>query len=356
MRQGLQKSSSATGFRRTWVPALLLVLTLAGPPLSAREREKKTPKPDQLKEERKREDVPRPRPGTTPTETKPTANRAANIVEVQCIDGSTLKLTVLDERIELNTPYGKLLIPVRDIERIEAAFRLPDDVARRIDTAITDLGKTDFHRREAASAELRELGERAYPALLKAAKSPDAEVVHRARELLDKIRDEVPQERLQFRSHDVVYTAESKNTGLIAAATIKVRTSQFGEQQLRLADVRELRSPSATAQEIVNALPDPGNLNGYQGQIGKVHTFRVTGNAGGGHVWGTDTYTLDSNLATAAVHAGLLKPGQTGTVRVKVLGPLGAYAGSVRNGVNSMGYGMFPGSFEFVRGRSGSDR
>jgi len=310
----------------------------------------------QVKEEKKREDVPRNAQETSPPLTKSTANRTVNVVEVLCIDGSTLKLTVLDERIELKTPYGKLLIPLRDIERIEAAFRLPEDVARRIDTAIADLGKTDYHRREAASDALRELGERAYPALLKAAKSHDVEVAHRARELLDKIGDEVPQERLQFRAHDIVYTAESKNTGLIAAAALKVRTSQFGEQQLKLADVRELRSPSATVQETANALADPGTLNAYQGQIGKVHTFRVTGNAAGGHVWGTDTYTLDSNLATAAVHAGLLKPGQTGTVRIKILGPLGAYAGSARNGATSMAYGMFPGSFEFVRGRPGSDR
>jgi hypothetical protein len=310
----------------------------------------------EAKEEKKREDVPRPAPETSASQTKPAANRAANIVEVQCIDGSTLKLTVLDERIELNTRYGKLLIPVRDIERIEAAFRLPEDVARRIETAIVDLGKTDFHRREAASAQLSELGDRAYPALLKAAKSSDAEVAHRARELLDKIRDEVPQERLQFRSHDVVYTAESKYTGHIAAAALKVRTSQFGEQHLKLADVRELRSPSATVPETVNALPDPGNMSAYLGQIGKVHTFRVTGIVGGGPVWGTDTYTLDSNLATAAVHAGLLKPGQTGTVRVKILAPQPAYAGSARNGVTSMAYGMYPGSYEFVRGRPGADR
>lgn len=356
MSLGNRKTGCYGGLRRALAAALLVVLVLAAPLVNGHQREKKLQLPERKKEEKKRDDVPRTPLQTSPPQTRSTAKRAANIVEVQCIDGSTLKLTVLDEHIELNTDYGKLLIPVRDIERIEAAFRIPEEVARRIETAIVDLGKDDFHRREAASSELRELGERAYPALARASKSRDPEVARRARELLEKIRDEVPEEQLQFRSYDVVYTAKSKNTGRITAATLKVLTSQFGEQQLKLADVRQLRSPSATAPETANVLADPGNLNSYQGQIGKVCTFRVTGLLGAGFVWGTDVYTLDSNLALATVHAGLLKPGQTGTVRVKILGPQAAYSASTRNGVTSMGYGLFPGSFEFVRGRAHSDR
>jgi hypothetical protein len=50
-----------------------------------------------------------------PVPAKPASQR----MEVVFIDGSCMKLTLRDEFIELNTPYGKLLIPVRDIERIE---------------------------------------------------------------------------------------------------------------------------------------------------------------------------------------------------------------------------------------------
>jgi hypothetical protein len=295
-------------------------------------------------------------------------------VEVQFIDDSAMKLTLRDERIELITPYGKLLIPVRDIERIEFAFRIPGEVARRIEAAIVDLGKEDYQRREAASAELMELRERAYPALLRAEKSSDAEVVRRVRELLEKVRTEVPAERLEFRPHDVVYTEGSKNTGRIASETLKVLTFQFGEQSLKLADVRELRSSSATEPEPVNVLPDPGSLSSLLGQVGSSYAYRVTGavpggqpggmrviaggpggavlwGMGGGVLWGTDTYTLDSTLALAAVHAGILKPGQTGVVRVKTLGPQQAFQGSTRNGVTSMAYGPYNGAFQFIRGR-----
>jgi hypothetical protein len=351
--------------RRMTAAVLLLGLVLAAPLIGGQNKGAPERKEDTKKTDKKvTED---PKHSEDKTATKQAVVRPP-IVEVRYMDGGTMKLKLRDERIEFNTPYGKLLIPVRDIERIEVAFRIPQDVARRIDEAIADLGKTEFRRREAASAALLELRERAYPALQKAEKSSDAEVARRARELLAKIREEVPEEQLEFPTDDVVYTAGSKNTGRIASEALKVHTFQFGEQQLKLADVREMRSPWATEAEPANVLPDPGNMNSLMGQIGKVHVFRVTGAAGGGgggmiagpggivwggggFAWGTDIYTLDSTLAVAAVHAGVLKPGQTGVVRVKILGPQATFTGSTRHGVTSMGFGPYNGAFQFVRRR-----
>jgi len=73
---------------------------------------------------------------------------------------------------------------------------------------------------------------------------------------------------------------------------------------------------------------------------GATYYFRVTG-AVDGSVWGTDIYTGDSALAAAAVHAGVLKPGETAVVRVRVMPPLAQYQGSIRNGVTSHAYGRF---------------
>ena len=73
------------------------------------------------------------------------------VVEARCVDGSTFKLTLLDERLELVTAYGKLVIPVADIVRIELAWRTPEAVARRIDQAVADLGNPEYKRRQAAS-------------------------------------------------------------------------------------------------------------------------------------------------------------------------------------------------------------
>lgn len=93
-----------------------------------------------------------------------------------------------------------------------------------------------------------------------------------------------------------------------------------------------------------SALPDPGNLMGFRNQVGQTLTFSVTG-AAGGSVWGDGIYTDDSSLARAAVHAGVLQVGQSGTIRVTILPGQSSYAASSRNGVQTSSYGNWSGSF-----------
>ena len=81
---------------------------------------------------------------------------------------------------------------------------------------------------------------------------------------------------------------------------------------------------------------------------GTTYYFRVTG-AADGSLWGTDVYTGDSALATAAVHAGAVKAGETAVVRVTVMPPLTQYQGSVRNGVTSHDFGRFGTAYRVTR-------
>ena len=94
----------------------------------------------------------------------------------------------------------------------------------------------------------------------------------------------------------------------------------------------------------IGALPDPGNLIEYRGRNGEVFEFEVTGDATGS-VWGTDVYTDDSNLAAAAVHAGVLEDGETGTVMVEILPGEESYTGTICNGVESWDYAEWSGSY-----------
>jgi hypothetical protein len=292
-----------------------------------------------------------PEPGPAPAAQKPAGPaHAAGVIEAHFADDSVLKLVLLTESIELHTPYGNLLIPTRDVRRIDFGLRVSADEARRIEAAIADLGHAEYRRRQAASATLLGLREKAYPALLRAAKGSDAEVVRRAEEVLDKLREALPAERLELPDHDVVQTADSKIAGRVVQAVLRVRTFQFGEQQLKVADVRSLGAPAAAGRQAAEApLPDPGHLGMYQAQVGRTLAFRVTGGQPGvGGVWGTDVYTLDSALALAAVHAGALRPGQTGVVRVTLVGPVAGFHASIRNGVSSGAYGAY-GGYRFVR-------
>ena len=284
----------------------------------------------------------------------PNPSVPATEVEVKYIDDSTMKLKVLDDRLELVTKYGHLQIPLSDVRRIEFASRVPPEVAEKVAAAIARLGHPDFQVREAASAELKGYRERAYLPLLKATKHQDPEVSRRADEVLRHLQAKLPPGQLEPKEFDVVHTEDSKLTGKLTQASLRVLTFQFGEQVLRLADVRTLRSAAGVAaDELATAAPAPANLSAYQNQFGKEMTFVVTGQQGSGPnsgVWGTDQYTLDSNIAAAAVHAGLVQPGQAGAVRVRVVQSPPQFVGSFRNGISSAPYGNYPtGAYEFVR-------
>lgn len=66
----------------------------------------------------------------------------------------------------------------------------------------------------------------------------------------------------------------------------------------------------------------------------------VTGSLSGTTVWGKNTsgYKSNSDLARAAVHAGLLAPGVTGFITVSPLDVLGSFTGSTANGITSNSY------------------
>ncbi len=107
-------------------------------------------------------------------------------------------------------------------------------------------------------------------------------------------------------------------------------------------------TPTPTPVPAANVLPDPGNLAAYRDQVGVTLSFSVVGTTSGS-VWGSGPYTDDSSLAAAAVHAGILAAGQSGTVTVQLTGPQASFAGSAMNGVNSSNYGSWGGSYVFVQ-------
>jgi hypothetical protein len=95
--------------------------------------------------------------------------------------------------------------------------------------------------------------------------------------------------------------------------------------------------------------PDvPGTIMSYRGRNGESFLFDVTGMQG--HtIWGTGIYTDDSPVAVAAVHAGALRVGEQGIVRVTILPGQRSYEGTERNGVTSANYERWDGSYSLER-------
>jgi hypothetical protein len=87
---------------------------------------------------------------------------------------------------------------------------------------------------------------------------------------------------------------------------------------------------------------------------GQRFTYTCPSNGTPSDVFGTDTYTDDSPICPAAVHAGLITFASGGTVTVELRRPgLTYYTGSSRNGVTSRSYDNRPnptlGAYFFVR-------
>lgn len=92
----------------------------------------------------------------------------------------------------------------------------------------------------------------------------------------------------------------------------------------------------------------PRTMQGLCDHVDETYYFRVQGEDNG-PVWGTDVYTGDSALGTAALHAGAVEDGEAAVVRVTVVAPLRTYAGSSRNGVTSRTFGPYGTAYRVER-------
>src|SRR5258707_741734 len=86
---------------------------------------------------------------------------------------------------------------------------------------------------------------------------------------------------------------------------------------------------------------------GMTGDAGTTFTL-VCPSGGSLHsVWGSDIYTEDSSICTAAVHAGLITVERGGTVTIELRPGREVYGTSQRNSVTTGAYGRFGRSFVF---------
>jgi hypothetical protein len=162
--------------------------------------------------------------------------------EARLEDQSVVRVRLLCEQIHVSTPYGRLSVPVQDVRRIEFGHHPPAGVRKRISEAIGQLSARTFEERETASKQLLTFGPLSYTALQDATKAADIEVIRRAKSLLQKLESRHAMELLHRRWYDLVHTPTFVIAGKIEGDSLKVKTSYFGETQLRLSDLWLLRS------------------------------------------------------------------------------------------------------------------
>jgi hypothetical protein len=84
---------------------------------------------------------------------------------------------------------------------------------------------------------------------------------------------------------------------------------------------------------------------GFKQETGRTYRFHCPEKGTPGAIWGSDIYTADSSICTAAVHAGVITLEQGGDVTIEFKPGRSIYGSTTRNGVTSNTYGEYPHSF-----------
>jgi hypothetical protein len=115
---------------------------------------------------------------------------------------------------------------------------------------------------------------------------------------------------------------------------------------------RTLEATPTTAAAESTPATDPWNLNAveHRAAVGEEFTYDCppADESRTDTVWGTDVYTDDSSVCTAAVHAGAITVEDGGEVTIEMMPGQALYEYSVQNGIRSRSYGPWGGSFAVV--------
>lgn len=83
----------------------------------------------------------------------------------------------------------------------------------------------------------------------------------------------------------------------------------------------------------------------FAGKNNEQLRFRCPADGTADAVWGTDIYTDDSSICTAAVHVGRITLAAGGEVTIEIRPGQASYPPSARNGISSYPYGEWDRSF-----------
>jgi hypothetical protein len=248
--------------------------------------------------------------------TKKEAPKSDIAVDIHFMNGSTVRMKIHTEKLEMETIYGKLTIPARDIRSIEFGARLPEGFAEKIDAAVKKLGHSDFREREKASAAMLELGPYSYAAALEASRVKESEISGRGKIIVLKLQTAFPKKDLKISADDKVVTPTLTLTGRLLAPRLQAKADYFGAVELSLADMRTLRAVGTVSGDISVAI-DAAKY-AVQGQW-LATTFQADGRT-------NIVITAKGQVDLWPEQNGQFVVGPTG-VRITAANPFGAKAG-----------------------------
>ena len=119
-------------------------------------------------------------------------------------------------------------------------------------------------------------------------------------------------------------------------------------------------SPSATASPEAESSKETANSTdtdevtpidwdtspgAFKGEEGQTYKLRCPADGTAHAIYGSDVYTIDSSICTAAVHAGIITLEDGGLVTVEIRPGRQIYGSTTRNGIKSSTWGPYDRSF-----------
>jgi hypothetical protein len=86
----------------------------------------------------------------------------------------------------------------------------------------------------------------------------------------------------------------------------------------------------------------------YTDRVGSAVAFRCPPGGTPATVWGSEPFTSDSSVCTAAVHAGWISLEDGGWVKIKMQAGVDSYQGSKQYGIETTDYGPYEWAFSFT--------
>ncbi len=166
------------------------------------------------------------------TPAKETENKPLPVA-IQLSNGSQVYMSLLQDFVEIETDYGRLKIPAKEIRYVEFGLHLEEETEKSIRKAVELLKDSSYKAREKALKQLIDLGGQAYPFLKKASKSKEEDVAKRAEKGMEAIEYKVPVKLLNRPREDKIGTTKFVVVGKIVTPAFRIQGEYFGEVSLK---------------------------------------------------------------------------------------------------------------------------
>lgn len=172
-------------------------------------------------------------------------------------DGSTLRATMLQEKVEITTKYGDLTVPLKDVKKMEVGLHYKDDFKKKIEDNIKLLGSTSFKERELATHNLIKWGKDSYMLVKDKVKDADPEVAKRAEAIVSSVTNKFGN-KIKKTEYDMVFTQDYPIKGTIKTKTLKVKTETLGEVDLHISSIDKIYNVPAPVTLKLDGSKFPG--------------------------------------------------------------------------------------------------